>query len=243
MEQWSSKGLETSYPLRRLPSAKSGNSTRPLNFAAAVCCKRMQNILQLNSTSMLKRKSMDGALPRSATTSAMLLAALALSACTPKYIQPAHGAALVRLHLTDARLFAMVHTYEKEACESPRAIGLIGGARFVNAAGESERVIPEMLGSSGTPKPETIEVRVHANKPFTVLYSQMGPHDVLIARSCKLPVTFTPRASEQYQIDYSYESGRCFSTVSRLVSYNGSIEKKPIVNAFKESASCSPYIR
>jgi hypothetical protein len=192
---------------------------------------------------MTKRTLMNVAHSRSAATSAMLLSGLALAACTPKYIQPEEGGALVRLHLTDARLFAMVHTYEKEACEGPRAIGLIGGARFVNAAGNSKRVIPAMLGSSGTPKPETIEVRAHANKPFTVLYSQMGPHDALVARSCKLPVTFTPRASEQYQIDYSYESGRCFSIVSRLVSINDSIHKEPVANVFKESATCSPYVR
>lgn len=173
---------------------------------------------------------------------AVLLAALALAACTPKYVQPTDGAALVRLHLTDARLFAMVHTYEKEGCEDPRAIGLIGGARFVNAAADPQRVIPAMLGSSGTPTSQTIEVRAHANKPFTVLYSQMGPHDTLVARTCKLPVTFTPRADGQYQIDYAYEAGRCFSRVSRLVSINGTIEKELVTNAFKQSAACSPYM-
>ncbi|WP_431274684.1 hypothetical protein ACQ858_22250 [Variovorax ureilyticus] len=179
---------------------------------------------------------------RTSVTAAAIIATLALMACTPKYVQPMNGTALVRLHVTDSGLFAMLHTYEKEGCEGPRAIGLIGGAAFVNAEGDLQRVIPTMLGSSGAPTPETIELRAHSDKPFTVLYSQMGPHSALVARRCNLPVRFTPAANAQYQIDYSYEGERCYAKVSRLVSVGDSIQKVTVADALKEKAACSPYI-
>ena len=177
----------------------------------------------------------------------VLIGLTLLVACTPKYIQPSGGStALLRLRVTESGLFAMVHTYENEACQGPLAIGLIGGSYFVNASGEKDRTIPSMLGSMGMPQSEVIEVRVPGDRNFTVLYTQMGPSNFPIARECKLPVTFFARAGEQYEINYSYESGnpgKCFASISRLFSSAAEqVQRKPVENAFKESVSCSPFL-
>ena len=162
-----------------------------------------------------------------------------LIGCTSKYTPPTTGSvALVRFSVKDSNQFAMLHTYSREDCQDPLAIGLIGGANFVNATADQSRVIPSMMGSSGVPESQIIELRIPGNRPFTSLYSQMGPGD----RTCKLHVTFTPSGNEQYEIAYSYESGNpghCSAVVSRMyLNQQQNVLREPVASAHKEVNAC-----
>jgi len=168
---------------------------------------------------------------------------LIVAACTPQYVKPSSKTvAEIRFRATDNHYFAMIHTYEKPACVDPQAIGLIGGPYYVKAEGGPERLRANMIGSKGKRTSQIIETIIKAEQPFTVLYSQIGPHDSKLVRTCNLPITFKPKAGEQYEVLYQYDTKRCYGTVSRLgQDQNGRVTYSPVENVVKERAACSPY--
>jgi hypothetical protein len=176
----------------------------------------------------------------------ILFACVTLAACTPKYTSPVSGPiAEVRIKLVSPEAFAMIHTYDGPGCKGPRAIGVVGGPGYLpKPEGDPERGIrPNMLGSSGHPDSQVLEVAVPAERPLTLLYSQMGPHDWQYVRSCKLAVTFSPRANEQYEVRYQYvaQEEKCSVTVVRLSPGSGQhISYEPVGDLIRESDACRP---
>ncbi|MFM8899016.1 MAG: hypothetical protein ACKOF9_03595 [Burkholderiales bacterium] len=167
-----------------------------------------------------------------------------LGACTPKYLAPPSGpTAEIRLKLESPEAFAMLHTYERPGCQGPQAIGVIGGPGYLTAPEKDpdRGIRPKMLGSSGKPDSQVLEVLVPADKRLTLLYSQIGPHDYKVARTCKLPISFVPTANEQYEVRYRYESQYCKVQVLHLSSggMNG-VKYTPVDNVARESDACSP---
>jgi hypothetical protein len=170
-----------------------------------------------------------------------------LGACVPKYLAPPSGpTAEVRLKLESPEAFAMVHTYDGPGCQGPRAIGVIGGSGYLNAPEKDpdRGIRPKMLGSSGKPNSQVLEVLMPAEKRVTLLYSQMGPHNYPVARSCKLPISFMPLANEQYEVRYRYAPPFCTVEVLRMSSdAKQGIVYTPVDNISKESDACSVLVK
>jgi hypothetical protein len=163
--------------------------------------------------------------------------------CTPHYVQPTGGAtAEVRVRYIGNEAFALVHTFEKASCEGPQAIGVIGSKAMLPTPEKdpSRGSRPGMLGSSGRPEAEVLEVAVPAGRPLTLLYTQLGPHDLMVARTCSLPVTFTPETGGQYEVQF--RSGRqvCSSEVLRLHPGEASAYRSTPIPVIKESKDCKP---
>lgn len=173
-------------------------------------------------------------------TVVFVMIAMGGAACTPRYVQPTSGpTAQVRVNLVNSEIFSMVHTFDNPGCADPKAIGLIGGPKFVLAEKDPERVRPQMLGSKQVPDPHIIEILVPAEKPFTVLYTQIGPHSYDYVRTCKLPITFLPRSGAQYEVTYSYGDKKCFAKVGQLsLGSDGKVASLPLESVTKESDAC-----
>jgi hypothetical protein len=106
-----------------------------------------------------------------------------------------------------------------------------------------------MLGSSGRPDSQVLEVVVPAERALTLLYSQIGPHGMKdgfkVARTCKLPITFTPRRDEQYEVRYRYAADveECSVAVFRLLPASGQqISYQLVEGVIREGDSCSPTV-
>jgi hypothetical protein len=142
-----------------------------------------------------------------------------LTGCASSYIQPTTGAiAEVRIRYVGNEAFALVHTFAKEGCEVPQAIGVIGSKAMLSTPekDKSRGIRPHMLGSSGRPEAEALEITMPAGRPVTLLYTQIGPHDLVVARTCSLTVNFTPETNGQYEVQF--QSGRevCRAEVFQL---------------------------
>jgi hypothetical protein len=163
--------------------------------------------------------------------------------CTSRYIQPTSGpTAEVRVRYIGHEAFALVHAFEKANCEGPQAIGVIGSKAMLTTPEKdtSRGIRPGMLGTSGRPEAEVLEVAVPAGRPLTLLYTQLGPHDLMVARTCSLPVTFTPVAGEQYEVQFRSGRQACSSEVLRLEASEANSYRSVPVPAVKESKECKP---
>jgi hypothetical protein len=165
----------------------------------------------------------------------------ALIACASPYVAPVSGdVAEIRLRYIGDEAFALVHAFKEPQCVGALAIGVIGSRRMLTTPEKdpTRGIRPTMLGSSGRPDAEVLEIAIPASKPLTLLYTQLGPHDLVYARTCKLPVTFTPAAGAQYEIQY--RSGRevCSAELFRLEQGGGGGFRLLPVYLVKGSQDC-----
>jgi hypothetical protein len=142
---------------------------------------------------------------------------IGLVGCVARYVQPDSGpSAKLRMTLQESsRYFAMLHVFEKPACEGARAIGLVGGPGMVNANPENNSRVG-MLGGSTDISPRVIEKIIPAERKFTLRYGQIGPHSAVVARSCTVVLSFVPRAGGEYEINYRYDGRACYAQVLEL---------------------------
>jgi hypothetical protein len=168
--------------------------------------------------------------------------AFVLGACTPKYLAPTTGpTAQVRLKMESPEVFATLFTFEGPGCKVTQSLGAIGGAYWVNnfATDPDRGLRPKMLGSSGVPDPQVIEVLVPANKRLNLFYQQIGPHSVPVVRGCMIAISFEPEEQEQYEVRYRYAPPQCVVQVSRMSGDDGrGIAYSPVPGVTKESNSC-----
>jgi hypothetical protein len=145
--------------------------------------------------------------------------ASALCGCAGQYQAPSSGAtAKAHFELRDNTYFAMIHTFEKPGCEGPMAIGVIGGQ-----------------------KAATLDTVIPAERPFTVLYTQIGPNTSSAATICKIPATFLPRAGAQYNVEYKYEGSSCHVSIASITTdAQGNRLAERVDQVTKEAAQCSP---
>lgn len=166
-----------------------------------------------------------------------------LIGCTTQYVQPTNGAiAEVRVRYVGNEAFAMVHTFASPNCEGPQAIGVIGSKAMLTTPEKdtSRGIRPRMLGSSGRPEAENLEVAMPAGRPITLLYTQLGPHDLMAVRTCSLPVTFTPEPDGQYEVQFRAGRQQCSAEVLRLQPGETAGYRSTPIPAVKESTQCKP---
>ena len=170
-----------------------------------------------------------------------IAATVALGGCTPQYVQPASGpTAKIRLALRDSsNYFAQLHTYEKPACEGAQAIGLVGNPAYVKANNPENNSTVGMIDGKAGPDTRIIEKVIPANRKFTVSYNQIGPHDAMYVRTCTLVASFTPREGGEYEINYRYDTARCYAQVVELSrTAEGRIARAPVENVETEPSGC-----
>lgn len=147
------------------------------------------------------------------------VAFLLCEGCAGQYQAPTIGAtAKVQFKLDSTNYFAMIHTFAKPGCDGPLAIGLIGGdnAKALNT------VIP-------------------IERPFTVLYTQLGPNTSNVATLCKIATTFLPKSGGQYSFDFRYQGNSCRVAITNTVKdEQGNWQIERVEDATIESGTCSP---
>ena len=150
---------------------------------------------------------------------AVAASAVALCGCAGQYQAPSGGAtAKAHFGLSNNTYFAMIHTFEKPGCEGPMAIGVIGGE-----------------------KAATLDTVISAEKPFTALYTQIGHNTPNVAKICKIPTTFLPKAGAQYNFDYKYEGNTCYVSITSITTdAQGKRSVDRVDEATKETVQCSP---
>jgi len=171
----------------------------------------------------------------------MLLFALASFGCTPQYFRPIEGPkANLRVMTQNQIVYAWLHTYRELGCKSPMAMGALGPTSHVRLVEHHNPI--GMLGSKVTPDTRIVEQIIPADRPFTILFTQHGPHTMDKVRTCSLPITFLPIPDKHYEVVYDFDWKQCFITVEELKQANdGKTERVKVSNVTKEEAACGPF--
>lgn len=171
----------------------------------------------------------------------VLGATIFLFACTPVYVAPRNGPiAHLRVTTPNPYVYAWLHTYREEGCKSPLHFGALGP--------ETQTPLQEyntpigMPGGKKIPDSRIVERVIPANKRFTLLYSQYGPHSISTVTTCKFAITFSPEENKNYEIIYNFDAGKCFVLLEEIKSDSFAIERLSVAGVRKEEKDCSPFI-